>query len=91
VGTPIEAIAVDYALTRVGYEPVRESLMAILVAQMGEAVNAPGMTEMGTAKQETMFNFMNMLQEKYGGVEGYVKKELNLTDEDIQKIINNLK
>jgi len=40
--------------------------------------------------RETMLAFLLMLQEKYGGVENYLKEYSGLSDEDIEEIRTNL-
>ena len=41
-------------------------------------------------RRETMLAFLNLLQEKYGGVRQYLKHHLGLTDEDIATIRSNI-
>jgi DNA-binding transcriptional ArsR family regulator len=41
-------------------------------------------------RHETMLAFLSLLEQQYGGVEVYIKKYLDLTDEDISKIRSNL-
>lgn len=37
-----------------------------------------------------MIAFFNLLEEKYGGVEAYIKSHTGLTDEDLKTIRSNL-
>ncbi len=41
------------------------------------------------ARAETMVAFLQMLQTRYGGVEGYLKNVVGLTDDDIATIRKN--
>ena len=90
-GAPDSAIAHDYALTRIGIEPAREQLTILLKEQTGIDPDEPGFAEMVAIKGQTMLYFLEMVKEKYGGVEGYVQKELSLTDIDIQSIRDHLR
>lgn len=40
-------------------------------------------------RAETMVAFLQMLQSRYGGVEGYLKNVVGLTDDDIATIRKN--
>lgn len=90
-GAPSSAIANDYALTRVGIEPAREQLLVIFQEQAGFDLDQPGIAEMFTIKGDIMLSFLEMLEERWGGVEGYMKEELGLTDADRQIIRANLR
>lgn len=46
-------------------------------------------TQAMSFSHETMLAFMQMLEERYGGAEAYVKKYCGLTDEDLQAIRSN--
>ena len=41
-------------------------------------------------RAEIMHAFLQLLEEKYGGVEEYLRRYVHLTDEDIEKIRKNL-
>jgi len=89
-GVSDEAIADDYALTRVGREPARAKIMARLAKEPIFAANSEAALNMFTSRPETMLAFLQLLQEKYGGVEEYLKRHAQLTDEDIATIRRNL-
>ena len=92
VDTPSEAIASDYALTRVGIEPAREPLMKMIedMAPKYGSVDAEELSLIGTSKYEVMIKFLDVLQERFGGARGYCKEKLGFSDEDMDKITNNL-
>jgi hypothetical protein len=65
--------------------------LATFKAQTGFALDQPGFAEMCGTQAKTMLSFLEMLDEKWGGVEGYVKKELGLVETDIELIRQNLR
>ncbi|KAF2117525.1 protein-tyrosine phosphatase-like protein [Lophiotrema nucula] len=91
-GVPKDVIADDYVLSRLGIEPSREVLLAMLkVWDKGWTAETPGMAEFAQVKAEFMLATLEMVDEKYGGMEGYVKRELGFSDEDVEKIKKNLR
>ncbi|THH29670.1 hypothetical protein EUX98_g4526 [Antrodiella citrinella] len=89
-GVREEDIAEDYALTRVGREPSRAKVMARLSKEPIFAANSEAALNMFTSRPETMLAFLQLVQEKYGGAEGYLKQHAQLTDEDITTIRRNI-
>ncbi|KAI9068474.1 hypothetical protein FKP32DRAFT_1663747 [Trametes sanguinea] len=89
VGVDDETIAQDYALTRVGREPAREMIMRRLSKVPFFADNMEAALNMFSSRAETMVAFLKMLDERYGGVENYVKNVVGLTDDDIATIRKN--
>ncbi|OJA18919.1 hypothetical protein AZE42_07863 [Rhizopogon vesiculosus] len=83
-------IAQDYSLTRVGREPDRPKVLERLMKEPLFAANSEAAMRMLTSRYETMLAFLNLLEDKYGGVETYVKTYTGLTDEDLQTIRSNL-
>ncbi|KAL1946463.1 hypothetical protein VTO73DRAFT_14567 [Trametes versicolor] len=88
-GVDDETIARDYALTRVGREPAREMIMKRLSKVPYFATNTEAALNMFSSRAETMVAFLQMLQTRYGGVEGYLKDVVRLTDDDIATIRKN--
>ncbi|KAI0751035.1 protein-tyrosine phosphatase-like protein [Daedaleopsis nitida] len=91
VGVDDEAIAHDYALTRIGREPAREMVMERLSKVPFFQTNAEGALNMLSSRSETMIAFLRMLNERYGGVEKYLQTVVGLTDEDITTIRTNFR
>ncbi|KAF2262271.1 hypothetical protein CC78DRAFT_498673, partial [Lojkania enalia] len=92
VGSPKEAIAHDYALTRVGIEPAKELLLVMLKAWNKEwSMETPGMAEFSQIKASFMLRTLQMVADVYGGMEGYVKGVLGFSDEDIVNIRGKLR
>ncbi|KAH8096727.1 protein-tyrosine phosphatase-like protein [Cristinia sonorae] len=89
-GVSDDAIADDYALTRVGREPARAKVMARLSKEPIFATNSEAALNMFSSRAETMLAFLHLLREKYGGVEEYLKQYVGLTDADIAAIRRNL-
>ncbi|GLB34077.1 putative tyrosine phosphatase [Lyophyllum shimeji] len=89
-GVDNDAIAEDYALTRVGREPAREKILARLSKEPLFASNNEAALNMFTCRHETMRAFLTLLQDKYGGVEAYLKQYVNLSDDDIRQIRQNI-
>jgi protein tyrosine/serine phosphatase len=90
-GAEREFIAHDYALTRIGMEQAREELVTILQRDMGCGFEEPGMEEMVGVKWETMARLLEEIEERWGGVEGYLRSELGFDHGDINTIKENLR
>jgi len=89
-GVDDEAVSRDYALTRVGREPAREMIMARLAKEPLFASNNEAALNMFTCRHETMIAFLELLESKYGGAEGYIKHYVGLSEHDINTIRNNI-
>ncbi|KAH9947164.1 protein-tyrosine phosphatase-like protein [Amylocystis lapponica] len=83
-------VAEDYALTRVGREPARQKVMARLAKVPMFATNTEAALNMLSSRPETMIAFLALLQDRYGGVEEYIKTYLHLTTGDIETIRQNI-
>lgn len=88
---PTEQIATEYALSDKGLAPIRSTVVARLVknpkfaAVFGDEVEQRAMRMVG-ARPETMFAMLEMVNERWGSAEGYVKKVCGLTDEEIGRV-----
>jgi len=89
-GADDEAIAKDYALTRVGREQNRNIIMARLSKEPLFASNNEAALNMFTCRSGTMNAFLELLQNKYGGAEEYVKRYAKLSDDDVVIVKRNL-
>lgn len=85
-GVDDDTIAEDYALTRVGREPARETVMARLSKIPLFAENSEAAVNMLTSRKEIMLAFLTLLDDRYRGVEEYLRKYAGLTDDDIATI-----
>ncbi|PCH40840.1 hypothetical protein WOLCODRAFT_117768 [Wolfiporia cocos MD-104 SS10] len=89
-GVDDEVIAQDYALTRVGREPARQIVMARLAKIPMFASNTEAALNMFTCRTDTMIAFLMLLQERYGGVEGYLQKYAQLSPDEIELVRTNI-
>jgi len=89
-GVDDQTIAEDYALTRVGREPAREKIMARLRDEPLFASNNEAVLNMFSCRPDIMKAFLSLLEERYGGVERYLKGVVQLTDKDISTIRSNI-
>ncbi|KAJ7094445.1 protein-tyrosine phosphatase-like protein [Mycena belliarum] len=89
-GVDNEAIASDYALTRIGREPARAMIMTRLAKEPLFASNIEAALNMFSCRAITMTAFLDLIDEKFSGVEEYVKRFAGLSDEDIVTIRCNL-
>jgi len=89
-GVDHEVIAKDYALTRIGREPARAMIIERLNKEPLFASNNEAALNMFSCRDITMSAFLDLLDEKYSGVEEYVKRFTGLSDEDIVTIRRNL-
>lgn len=78
LGVSDEAIAHDYALTRVGLEPSRAALVEqfkdLMASHPGVAIG------MASSNASAMILFLKLLRTKYGGARGYFKTHSGVTD-----------
>ncbi|CAK7264372.1 hypothetical protein SEPCBS57363_001036 [Sporothrix epigloea] len=105
-GASADTVALDYMLSRIGSEPVRDQLEAfarmIASVPMRKPGDSPGAVAAAVAATPPGFMnvinlrivcwnaFLEALKKEYGGYEGYVTKVLGLTESDIATIKSNL-
>lgn len=79
-------------LSRIGIEPAREMLMQYALLSVGTTdPETPGFYNLVNLKPEYWAAFLEALNEEYGGWDGYIKKGLGLSEEDIAEIKKNLR
>ncbi|PVG02935.1 hypothetical protein CPB86DRAFT_811073 [Serendipita vermifera] len=88
LGVPDMLIAHDYALTRIGLEPLREAL-ATQFKDLS-AVNQVAARTLGSSRASNMMRLLELLRTKYGGARGYFKEYSELTDEELDTIRSSL-
>lgn len=81
VGVPDEAICHDYALSRVGLEPIRN----LILGYMKET--PPVCCAMMGSKHSTMQKTLSIIRHRYGGVEGYLSRKCNMSSPEDWDII----
>ncbi|KAK0459275.1 protein-tyrosine phosphatase-like protein [Desarmillaria tabescens] len=84
LGVDDQDIVNDYALTTHGLEPAIPMFTARLERNPVFRSNFEGAVKMGSSRPETMVATLQMIREKFGGAEGYIKAYTSLGDEDIE-------
>lgn len=88
---PTEQIVTEYALSDKGLAPIRSTVVSRLsknpkfAATFGNEVEKRA-RRMVSARPETMVAMLEMVKERWGSAEGYVKMECGLTDKDIERV-----
>ncbi|KLJ12712.1 hypothetical protein EMPG_12292 [Blastomyces silverae] len=92
-GYSSDTIVHDYVLTRVGFEPVRESLYNELISKKDrDEVTTRGILVAGGILYETMVQFLGFMAEEFeNGAEGYLRSKLGFSGTDIDTIRGNLR
>ncbi|KAF9262667.1 hypothetical protein L218DRAFT_960147 [Marasmius fiardii PR-910] len=90
LGVNDQDIIDDYSLTTYGLEPLIP-LLKEKVLKLNKAYrdNLIGTQNMGSSKPETMAAALQMIRQKYGGVEEYLKSHTSLSDSDIRQLREN--
>ncbi|KAH7021957.1 tyrosine phosphatase [Ilyonectria destructans] len=90
-GASAETVVLDYMLTRVGSEPVRERLLTLASLETGcKDFEAPGFYNLCSLRMSSWDAFLNELQDVYGGFEGYVASNLGFCKNEVEQIKKNL-
>ncbi|PLB48618.1 hypothetical protein P170DRAFT_446492 [Aspergillus steynii IBT 23096] len=90
VDTPLEDITHDYALTRIGIEPVRSSLLSKLKGHVGDSHESAGLLGLARQKAGAIGAFIEVFELEFGSTQEYIIHELGLTKNDVQRIKQNL-
>jgi hypothetical protein len=92
VGHGAEIIGYDYTLTRVGTEMDRVLLMKNLEDWLGEdAIDKPGVLELASTSPEIAYALLDAVEAEYGGFWEFCRKKMGFTDEDLEKVVKNIK
>jgi len=90
-GADPDTIGLDFILSRVGTEPAREQLVAFAKKGAGvESDDAPGFHNLCNLKTACWNAFLDGVNREFGGFEGFITKELGLTEQDLLTIKANL-
>ncbi|KUI59009.1 Tyrosine-protein phosphatase [Cytospora mali] len=89
-GVPDEAVAHEYSLTDLGLKERKEEFISHLIREEPLKDDRAAAERMVSSKKESMIGTLNLIWEKYGGVEEFVRKECGLSDEEIEQIQRNL-
>jgi protein tyrosine/serine phosphatase len=86
VGCSPSAVADEYALTEQGLAEWRPPVVQRLLANPALKDNEEGVNNMVSARRENMLAVIKLLEREYGGVEGYMEKEMGLAGEIVARI-----
>ncbi|GJJ07080.1 hypothetical protein Clacol_001279 [Clathrus columnatus] len=89
-GVKNELIVEEYALTNIGEAPTRQSAINNLKDLPDFVGNMEGLLRSLDTRPGVMEAFLKILDDKYQGIEGYMRNYLGFTDEDIDIIRKNL-
>lgn len=86
-GCSHESIASEYALTRIGIEPSRARLVSALTdAYPDLSADDPRFLAMCGCEGKKMKEFLRIVDDLYGGFEGYIRTELDLEQRTIDTV-----
>ncbi|KAF6818062.1 tyrosine phosphatase [Colletotrichum plurivorum] len=92
-GANDETVLLDYLLTRIGSEPVRERLLERAIRDNGcpEGLDDPAFNNLCSLRAITWKLFVEKIEHKYGGFRGYVIDVLGFSELELEQIIGNLR
>lgn len=93
-GSCPEAAIRDYMISRIGIEPVRDKLMPFAMGTVGITdPETPGFYNLVQLRPEYWNAFLDALQEKFGGWDGYITSPegLGISAEDLKVIKENMR
>ncbi|BEJ16626.1 hypothetical protein CspHIS471_0600270 [Cutaneotrichosporon sp. HIS471] len=95
-GTSPDDVKLDYMLSRVGIETQRERLLSVIMAGVGAHFNGPddpGLYNLSSLRPQFWTAFLEGLEDKYGGWEGYATSQegLGFSATDLDQIRRNLR
>ncbi|KAI0594651.1 protein-tyrosine phosphatase-like protein [Biscogniauxia sp. FL1348] len=91
-GASEDVIILDWLLSRIGTEPVRQMLLHF--AQSGSNASSqdqPGFYNLTSLRRSCWETYAAAVQKKYGGPEKFVTDQLGFSEEDLAKIKQNLR
>ncbi len=92
LGVSDEVVADEYALTDMGMGPMKEYFVQRLLSSGvfdGSSDPPAAAQRMVTARKENMLATLEMVKERWGGMEGYVKEVAGVDDEVIAGVRRN--
>ncbi|EFQ31263.1 tyrosine phosphatase [Colletotrichum graminicola] len=92
-GSDEDTLTLDYMMTRIGSEPLRDVLLERAVQDNG-AVNGledPTFQNLCNLRASTWELFVKQVKSQYGGFDGYVTGKLGFSKEDLEVIRKNLR
>ncbi|TDZ46129.1 Tyrosine-protein phosphatase [Colletotrichum trifolii] len=91
-GATSETLVLDYMITRIGSEPLRDFLLQRGMRDHGveSGLDDDVFYNLCNLKISTWELFMRTISDKYGGFEGYVTGKLGFTESEVDQIKKNL-
>lgn len=89
--TDDDIIGREYELTEVGMAGLRELSIQSLLKNPAFQNNRAGVEMMVSCKAASILEFLKLVDETYGGADGYLKSELGFGEDDIRTIKENLR
>ncbi|KAI0640961.1 protein-tyrosine phosphatase-like protein [Trametes meyenii] len=90
LGAREEDIVADYTLTEIGMKPLLPILALRLQKDAVFRENWTGTLNLGSAKPQAMQGFLDYLRNEHGGIEEYLISHTSLTENDLERIRENL-
>ncbi|KZL78873.1 tyrosine phosphatase [Colletotrichum incanum] len=92
-GSNDETLTLDYMITRIGSEPIRDILLerAIRDNACERGLDDEPFYNLCSLRVSTWERFMKQINNQYGGFEGYVTRRLGFSRDDLENIRNNLR
>lgn len=79
-------------LSRIGTEVARDKLLKFALVSVGtDDMETPGFYNLVELRPQYWTAFLEGLEEKFGGWDGYVTKSLGISEEDLVTIKNNIR
>ncbi|KAI1487961.1 protein-tyrosine phosphatase-like protein [Biscogniauxia mediterranea] len=91
-GASEDVIILDWLLSRIGTEPVRQMLLQFaLLGSDASSQDQPGFYNLTSLRRSCWETYAAALQKRYGGPEKFVTDQLGFSQEDLAKIKQNLR
>ncbi|KAK1962533.1 tyrosine phosphatase [Colletotrichum sublineola] len=92
-GSDDDTLILDYMITRIGSEPLRDVLLerAARDNAVANGLDDQNFYNLCSLRASTWNLFMKQIENQYGGFEGYVTERLRVSRDDLEVIRNNLR
>ncbi|KAK2007974.1 tyrosine phosphatase [Colletotrichum eremochloae] len=92
-GSDDDTLILDYMITRIGSEPLRDVLLerAARDNAVANGLDDQNFHNLCSLRASTWNLFMKQIENQYGGFEGYVTERLRVSRDDLEVIRNNLR
>ncbi|KAK1585627.1 tyrosine phosphatase [Colletotrichum navitas] len=92
-GSDGDTLTLDYMMTRIGSEPLRDVLLerAVQDNAVANGIEDPTFQNLCNLRVSTWELFVKQVKGQYGGFDGYVTERLGFSKDDLELIRNNLR